>query len=139
VCVKTLQRRISQRILQKGIRKVKELRKKRSRPLGTWKFFQVRRKCAGSGGSTVAVRLGGEEIWTIGFYVQEMQGGVHGRNDLNCQILSKNPTAIRSVRSCEGVKPHTKNRSESPERIDTYRDIDTQDIGVLEVEKSGHL
>jgi hypothetical protein len=90
VCMKTLQRRRSQRILQgfesessggttsrrtrRRELKVKELaEKKEDKGRGLWELGilpRLGRKCTSSGGSTAAVRSAGEEIWTVGFYVQ---------------------------------------------------------------------
>jgi hypothetical protein len=47
----------------------------------------------------------------------------------------KNPIPVRSVVSYTVVKPSGKAKVEVPKEL-AYRDIDTQDIGGLEVEKA---
>jgi hypothetical protein len=53
--------------------------------------------------------------------------------DLGCQILRRYPSAIISDRRCMGFNPsHAKVKV--PKEL-AYQDIDTRDIGILEVEK----
>jgi hypothetical protein len=48
---------------------------------GFWSPSKSGKKCASSGGSTVASDRWEEEIWLIGFYVQEGEGGAHRKKD----------------------------------------------------------
>jgi hypothetical protein len=57
-------------------------RERKEKGRGLWELEilpRLGRKCASSGGSTAAVRSAGEEIWTVGFYVQEASGEAYRR------------------------------------------------------------
>jgi hypothetical protein len=107
--------------------------RQRSRPLRTCNSPKVGKKCASSGGSTAAVRSDCEEIWTVGFYIQEMhRRSTQGKRSWTVGCSHRYPSAIGLGRRCTGF-----NLSHTRQKSDSHQDIDVREIGSHEDKRSG--